>query len=67
MNALQKSLVFLVRSGMRQQKLNQKKLADLAGCSENHLSDLLLGKRQGTLEIWDTLLYVTKVPIFQQD
>jgi transcriptional regulator with XRE-family HTH domain len=65
MNELQTQLVFLVWAGMKKQKLSQKKLADQAECSEQHLSDLLRGKRQGTLGLWNRLLVAAKVPGFQ--
>jgi transcriptional regulator with XRE-family HTH domain len=58
-------LTATVKFYMKKRKLNQKKLADLAGCSESHLSHMLTGKTQGTVALWNTLLEVLKVPGFQ--
>lgn len=64
MNTLHEMLIAVVKFYMKKRKWNQKKLADLAGCSETHLSHVLTGRTQGTLGLWNTLLEVLKVPGF---
>lgn len=65
-NKLQEILVFQIKAAMKMRKMSQKKLAEQAGCSERHLSNLLSGKTQGTLGLWDTLLKVLEIPGYQR-
>lgn len=65
-NKLQEILVFQIKAAMKMRKVSQKRLAEQAGCSEKHLSNLLSGKSEGTLRVWDTLLGVLEIPGYQR-
>lgn len=47
----------------RHRGLSQAALAEAAGISQNHLSDLENGRRIGSIKLWATFARVLKVPI----
>lgn len=60
---LQALLSDLVRGGMARTKLNQRKLAAAAQISEKYLSEMLRGRSQGSIEVWDRLLRAVDSPL----
>ncbi len=58
MTTIQRFLIDLVRGGLRRHKWTQKQLAQKAQVSEQHLSQMLTGKVEGTLSTWQKLIDV---------
>ncbi len=56
MTKLQTHLAGLVRVGMHKQKMSQKALARRVSMTDKHVSQMLSGRVQGTLEAWQKLL-----------
>jgi len=56
MTRLQLWLITLTRDGMTQRGMSQRDLARVLGISEKHVSELLNGKSQGTLDLWSLVL-----------
>lgn len=54
----QRMLIGLVVEGMKARNMTQHELAELAGLSDPFVSQLLGGRRLGTLATWDKLLIV---------
>jgi hypothetical protein len=54
----QRMLIGLVVEGMKVRNMTQHELAELAGLSDPFVSQLLGGRRLGTLATWDKMLIV---------
>ena len=55
-NQLQIELITKVRDGMRDHDWSQDEMARRSGVRQPNISNLLMGKRKGTLDTWDKLL-----------
>lgn len=65
MTRLQLWLITLTRDGMTQRGMSQRDLARVLGISEKHVSELLNGKSQGTLDLWSLVLVSLGVSLGQ--
>ena len=63
---LQAMMADLVRGGLYRKHWNQADLAMAAGISRKHLSCMLSGRSQGSLEVWERLLEVVDCPLLQK-
>jgi transcriptional regulator with XRE-family HTH domain len=57
-HALQEQLTKAVRQGLIERGWSQAELARRAGISEKHLSQMLKGRTEGSLSMWDQLLTI---------
>lgn len=52
-----------LRAGLTTQSWTQAHLAQMVGISEKHLSQLLTGKVEGSISLWDRLLRLTDTAV----
>ena len=61
MTRLQQWLVTRVDEGLAWQGWTQTRLAAEAGISQKHLSEMLRGRAEGSLTVWDRLLALLEI------